>query len=80
MLFLTASQQCKSTEGIWVLVKFLEHVHHEVSLIDSAVLRSVAFPKGEGVINGYPRQTLPKLDLTTDAEYVADLVNVNTWL
>jgi len=23
---------------------------------------------------------LPKWDLTTDAEYVANLVNVNTWL
>jgi len=33
----------------------------------------------KGRTQGGP-QTLPKLDLTTDAEYVAQLVNVNMWL
>ena len=32
-------------------------------------------PKGD--IKGFIPQILPKVDLTTDAEYVANLVNVN---
>ena len=36
-----------------------------------------AYPRG---IKGFISTKLPKLDLTTDAKYVANLVNVNTWL
>jgi len=31
-------------------------------------------------IKGFLPQKLPKLDLTADAKYVADLVNANMWL
>jgi len=37
-----------------------------------------AYPKGG--IKGFIRPKLPLLDLTIDAEYVANLVNVNIWL
>jgi len=31
-------------------------------------------------ISGFITPKLPKLDITTDAEYAADLVNVSIWL
>jgi len=34
----------------------------------------------QGRIKGFMPTILPKFDLTTDAEYVANLVNVNIWL
>jgi len=36
-----------------------------------------AYPRGYEGIYG---KKMPKLDLTTDANNVANLVNVNTWL
>jgi len=38
-----------------------------------------AYPMGDR-IKGFIPPKLPKLYLTTDAEYVANLVNVNMWL
>ena len=58
-----STSSLKSTEGIWVLVKFLERVHYEVSLIDSAVLRSVAFPKGRGGYEWIPPPNIAKTGL-----------------
>jgi len=36
-------------------------------------------PKGDTKMDLYP-QKLPKLDFTTDAEYVANFVDANMWL
>jgi len=34
----------------------------------------------QGVLRDLYPQKLPKLDLATDAEYVANLLNVSVWL
>jgi len=43
----------------------------------NAVLQHQGVPKG---YKGIYTLKLPKLDFTTDAEYAANLVNVNMWL
>jgi len=65
-----------------------------LSVMWFATVRRFPFPRGfvvvdefgesrgrsQGSVKGFIPRKLPKLDLTTDAEYVANLVSMNMWL
>jgi len=79
LIFLTATPCQSSSFDTTATGDASQHDH---SYDSSHSGRAIA--SGRGVLKGYKgiyiQPKLPKLVLTTDAEYVANLVNVNMWL
>ena len=58
-------------------MSYLVHPVHALMKLNVPNVTARGVCKGEGNEETYTPKNLPKLDLTTDAEHAANLVNVN---